>query len=205
MLIRLYKFIHPRWGSNFLSNPSGDRKSIVFSSKTPMGMVSEFNFFNSISNENKTLGQILGGVKILRYFFHRDHFLAHFSNGAWGPPGLWHSYFYFLQISDQGGGLNFSSEADRLLLGQMAIKIADISGPSKEWDLHYRWTERIIEEFYQQVWIHYFHISMSKLAYTSLYLAHPQAIYWSLCWSITFCEFEFSLNWRHSLIYTAMT
>lgn len=33
----------------------------------------------------------------------------------------------------------------------MAIKIADISGPSKEWDLHYRWTERIIEEFYQQV------------------------------------------------------
>ncbi|XP_066930711.1 cGMP-inhibited 3',5'-cyclic phosphodiesterase 3A-like isoform X1 [Clytia hemisphaerica] len=54
------------------------------------------------------------------------------------------------KISDQGGGLNFSSEADRLLLGQMAIKIADISGPSKEWDLHYRWTERIIEEFYQQ-------------------------------------------------------
>ena len=43
------------------------------------------------------------------------------------------------------------SEADRLLFGQMAIKIADISGPSKEWDLHYRWTERIVEEFYQQV------------------------------------------------------
>lgn len=54
------------------------------------------------------------------------------------------------KISDQRGGLNFNSEADRLLVGQMAIKIADISGPSKEWDLHYRWTERIIEEFYQQ-------------------------------------------------------
>jgi len=53
--------------------------------------------------------------------------------------------------------LNFTSEADRLLLGQMAIKIADISGPSKEWDLHYRWTERIIEEFYQQVCSNLFH------------------------------------------------
>lgn len=55
------------------------------------------------------------------------------------------------QISEQGGGLNYSSEADRLLLGQMILKIADISGPSKEWDLHYRWTDRIVEEFYQQV------------------------------------------------------
>jgi len=52
--------------------------------------------------------------------------------------------------SDQGSGLNFELEADRLLVGQMAIKIADISGPSKEWTLHNRWTDRIIEEFYQQ-------------------------------------------------------
>lgn len=54
------------------------------------------------------------------------------------------------KISEQGGGLNFSSESDRLLVGEMAIKLADISGPSKEWNLHYRWTDRIIEEFYQQ-------------------------------------------------------
>lgn len=29
--------------------------------------------------------------------------------------------------------------------------MADISGPSKRRDLHTRWTERIVEEFYEQV------------------------------------------------------
>ena len=47
--------------------------------------------------------------------------------------------------------MNFSCESDRLLVGQMAIKLADISGPTKEWNLHLRWTERLIEEFYLQV------------------------------------------------------
>lgn len=34
---------------------------------------------------------------------------------------------------------------------QICIKMADISGPSKRRDLHTRWTERIVEEFYEQV------------------------------------------------------
>eukprot|EP00794_Sanderia_malayensis_P012831 gene12831-14148_t len=54
------------------------------------------------------------------------------------------------KISEQGGGLNWSSESDRLLVGQMCIKLSDISGPTKSWDLHYRWTQRIVEEFYMQ-------------------------------------------------------
>jgi hypothetical protein len=54
------------------------------------------------------------------------------------------------KIPEAGGSLNFESESDRLLIGQMAIKVADISGPSKPWDLHYSWTQRIVEEFYQQ-------------------------------------------------------
>ena len=60
--------------------------------------------------------------------------------------------YFFLQVSqDQGGGLNWSNEADRLLVGQMCIKLSDISGPTKTWDLHYKWTKRIVEEFYLQV------------------------------------------------------
>jgi len=54
------------------------------------------------------------------------------------------------KISEQGGGLNWSSEADRVLVGQMCIKLCDISGPSKNWDLHHKWTQRIVEEFYLQ-------------------------------------------------------
>ena len=54
------------------------------------------------------------------------------------------------QIAD-GGGIDWSQEADRLLTLQICIKMADISGPSKRRDLHTRWTERIVEEFYEQV------------------------------------------------------
>lgn len=47
-------------------------------------------------------------------------------------------------------GLNWQSETDRLLIGQMIIKLADINAPLKEKNLHIQWTERICEEFYQQ-------------------------------------------------------
>ena len=55
------------------------------------------------------------------------------------------------QMSEDGGGLDWSLEADRLLTVQICIKMADISGPSKRRDLHVTWTERIVEEFYEQV------------------------------------------------------
>ena len=55
------------------------------------------------------------------------------------------------QISE-GGGIDWSQEADRLLTLQICIKMADISGPSKRRELHTRWTERIVEEFYEQVY-----------------------------------------------------
>ena len=63
-----------------------------------------------------------------------------------------HNLIFFVdwQISD-GGGIDWSQEADRLLTLQICIKMADISGPSKRRDLHTRWTERIVEEFYEQV------------------------------------------------------
>ena len=40
---------------------------------------------------------------------------------------------------------------DRMLVIKMIIKMADISTPAKNFELHRRWTERITEEFYQQV------------------------------------------------------
>lgn len=52
---------------------------------------------------------------------------------------------------DSGAGIDWSLEADRLLASQVCIKMADISGPSKQKDIHQRWTERIVEEFYEQV------------------------------------------------------
>ncbi|EDO43748.1 predicted protein [Nematostella vectensis] len=48
------------------------------------------------------------------------------------------------------GGVNWDSEADRLLTLQFCIKMSDISGPSKRRDIHTLWTERIVEEFYEQ-------------------------------------------------------
>ena len=79
---------------NFYRNPNGDRKSIVFSSKIPVGMVLECNFFHSISNGDKIIGQFPSGVEILGYFSTGANLLANFSNEAVCDTAV----LYFLHI-----------------------------------------------------------------------------------------------------------
>ncbi|EEC07312.1 cGMP-inhibited 3,5-cyclic phosphodiesterase, putative [Ixodes scapularis] len=47
-------------------------------------------------------------------------------------------------------GIDWTNETDRLLVMEMAIKLADINGPCKRHDIHVQWTYRIAEEFYEQ-------------------------------------------------------
>ncbi|XP_074950818.1 cGMP-inhibited 3',5'-cyclic phosphodiesterase 3B [Phalacrocorax aristotelis] len=47
-------------------------------------------------------------------------------------------------------GIEWSSENDRLLACQICIKLADINGPAKARELHLKWTEGIVNEFYEQ-------------------------------------------------------
>ncbi|XP_062928460.1 cGMP-inhibited 3',5'-cyclic phosphodiesterase 3A isoform X2 [Mobula hypostoma] len=49
-----------------------------------------------------------------------------------------------------GPGIDWANENDRLLVCQMCIKLADINGPAKCKELHLRWTEGIVNEFYEQ-------------------------------------------------------
>ena len=51
---------------------------------------------------------------------------------------------------DDGGGIDWTSEVDRILVMKIIIKMADINTPTKSYDLHRSWTKRITEEFYQQ-------------------------------------------------------
>ena len=51
---------------------------------------------------------------------------------------------------------------DRMLVMKMLIKMADINTPTKSLQLHRKWTERITEEFYQQV-IFILHIDLCTL------------------------------------------
>lgn len=44
----------------------------------------------------------------------------------------------------------FSLESDRLLVSKVVIKLADISSPLKEKELHVQWTDKIMDEFYAQ-------------------------------------------------------
>lgn len=54
-----------------------------------------------------------------------------------------------MNITD-GSGLDWTNEADRLLVSEMAIKLSDINGPCKRRDIHVQWTHRIAQEFYEQ-------------------------------------------------------
>lgn len=58
---------------------------------------------------------------------------------------------------DEAAGVDWMSEADRLLVMEMCIKLADINGPCKRHDIHVQWTHRIAEEFYEQVSIQQLH------------------------------------------------
>lgn len=60
--------------------------------------------------------------------------------------------FSFLQVNDVNSpGVDWTNENDRLLVCQVCIKLADINGPAKDRSLHLKWTEGIVNEFYEQV------------------------------------------------------
>ncbi len=46
-----------------------------------------------------------------------------------------------------GGGIEWTSETDRLLVMQMLIKLSAIGGPAKPKDQHLGWVSRLSEEF----------------------------------------------------------
>lgn len=52
---------------------------------------------------------------------------------------------------EEGDGIDWDSELDRMLVMKLLIKMADINTPTKSYELHRKWTSRITEEFYQQV------------------------------------------------------
>uniref|UniRef100_H2ZBQ7 PDEase domain-containing protein n=1 Tax=Ciona savignyi TaxID=51511 RepID=H2ZBQ7_CIOSA len=52
--------------------------------------------------------------------------------------------------SQNGKGISWSADEDRLLVCQMVIKLADIGGPAKKRNLHMTWTKAICEEFFIQ-------------------------------------------------------
>ncbi|XP_075994975.1 cGMP-inhibited 3',5'-cyclic phosphodiesterase 3A-like, partial [Genypterus blacodes] len=55
------------------------------------------------------------------------------------------------KVGDEGvAGIDWNNENDRLLVCQMCIKLADVNGPLKSKELHLKWTEGIVNEFYQQ-------------------------------------------------------
>lgn len=47
-------------------------------------------------------------------------------------------------------GIDWTTEADRLLVSSMLLKMADLGGPCREWHLHEEWTRRITTEFFMQ-------------------------------------------------------
>ncbi|CAH2325462.1 cGMP-inhibited 3, 5 -cyclic phosphodiesterase B isoform X1 [Pelobates cultripes] len=54
------------------------------------------------------------------------------------------------KVNDVNNGMDWSNENDRLLVCQVCIKLADINGPAKTRELHLKWTEGIVNEFYEQ-------------------------------------------------------
>lgn len=67
-------------------------------------------------------------------------------------PAVINGLLLLRQVNDvNSNGIDWSNENDRLLVCQVCIKLADINGPAKIRELHLKWTEGIVNEFYEQV------------------------------------------------------
>ncbi|CAD6199821.1 unnamed protein product [Caenorhabditis auriculariae] len=55
-----------------------------------------------------------------------------------------------MTFNEKTNDMDLGSESDRLLLAKLIIKMADINSPTKPYNLHRQWTDRICEEFYEQ-------------------------------------------------------
>jgi 3'5'-cyclic nucleotide phosphodiesterase len=49
------------------------------------------------------------------------------------------------------GGFNLSEDPDKQLMMEMAVKCGDLSNPIKPYDIARKWTGRVMEEFFRQV------------------------------------------------------
>ncbi|KAK2144659.1 hypothetical protein LSH36_739g01001 [Paralvinella palmiformis] len=58
--------------------------------------------------------------------------------------------FHFQQIKNMKNLLSMPENIDKAKALSLIVHCADISHPAKEWNLHYRWTSQLIEEFFLQ-------------------------------------------------------
>lgn len=58
--------------------------------------------------------------------------------------------YHFQQIKNMRSHLSLPETIDKTKALSLAIHCADISHPAKDWNLHHRWTELLIEEFFRQ-------------------------------------------------------
>ena len=63
-------------------------ENLLFLAQKFQLMVLECNFFQSISNEDKIIGQLFSGVEIYCLFSTGDDFLVNFFRAAGAPQGL---------------------------------------------------------------------------------------------------------------------
>ncbi|XP_064646960.1 dual specificity calcium/calmodulin-dependent 3',5'-cyclic nucleotide phosphodiesterase 1A-like isoform X13 [Lineus longissimus] len=58
--------------------------------------------------------------------------------------------YHFQQIKNMKNLLSMPENIDKSKALSLVLHCADISHPAKDWNLHYRWTSLLLEEFFQQ-------------------------------------------------------
>jgi len=57
--------------------------------------------------------------------------------------------------------MNLCGSIDKAKALSLLVHCADISHPAKNWSLHSRWTDLLVEEFFKQVFtIHFFYYDL---------------------------------------------
>jgi len=141
----IHDYDHPGRTNAFLV-ATGDNKAVMYNDRSILEshhvasawylLVSDerFNFVSSLSTaEFKRFRFLLIEAVLATDLKRHFDFMAQLNNKT-----------------TEGEGMDWSVPEDRILAIQMCMKLADINAPCKDFDLHCQWTERIVEEFYQQ-------------------------------------------------------
>ncbi|KAK0395917.1 hypothetical protein QR680_001485 [Steinernema hermaphroditum] len=137
----MHDYDHPGRTNAFLV-AAEDPKAILYNDRSVLENHHAAESWKLLQKSDNFFIETLDADEIKRFrFLVLEHILA---------TDLKLHFDLIVQFTEKCSEMNLTDEGDKLLIGQMLIKFADINSPSKPYPLHKQWTKRIVAEFFEQ-------------------------------------------------------
>ncbi|PAV82660.1 hypothetical protein WR25_05875 [Diploscapter pachys] len=137
----MHDYDHPGRTNAFLVAVE-DKKAILYNDRSVLENHHAAASWKLLSQQNNHFIENLDAAELKRFrYLVLEYILA---------TDLKQHFEIIVSFTEKTNEMEMNNESDRLLVAKLIIKMADINSPTKPYDLHRKWTERICEEFYEQ-------------------------------------------------------